>query len=102
MTRGFAERQRSSFQDRRMWRLLLARLHPDAGGDQDLFVFAHGLRDRVTGELREIPGPDARGGPEQPFSAWRTTMASWASSNRASLQVSRGGGKDSGWPGGYR
>jgi hypothetical protein len=35
----------ASFEDRRMWRLLLARLHPDAGGDHDLFAFACAVRE---------------------------------------------------------
>ena len=38
-----------AFEDRRMWRLLLARLHPDAGGDHDLFVFACAMRDDMSG-----------------------------------------------------
>jgi hypothetical protein len=37
----------TTFEDRRMWRLLLARLHPDAGGDHDLFAFACAVRDEV-------------------------------------------------------
>ena len=40
------------FEDRRMWRLLLARLHPDAGGDHDLFAFACAVRDEVSGGVR--------------------------------------------------
>ena len=36
-----------SFEDRRMWRLLLAQLHPDAGGDHDLFAFACAMRDEI-------------------------------------------------------
>ena len=35
------------FEDRRSWRLLLARLHPDAGGDHELFLFACALKDEV-------------------------------------------------------
>ena len=38
-----------AFEDRRMWRLLLARLHPDAGGDHDLFTFACAMRDEISG-----------------------------------------------------
>src|SRR5829696_3152345 len=38
----------ASFEDRRMWRLLLARLHPDAGGDHDLFAFACAMRDEMS------------------------------------------------------
>ena len=39
MSEGFPRGERS-LQDRRAWRLLLARLHPDAGGDHELFLFA--------------------------------------------------------------
>lgn len=31
--------------DGRLWRLLLARMHPDAGGSDELFVWAQGLRE---------------------------------------------------------
>ena len=37
-----------AFEERRMWRLLLARLHPDAGGDHDLFAFACAMRDEMS------------------------------------------------------
>ena len=33
--------------DRRLWRLLLARTHPDAGGTDELFVWAQGLREAL-------------------------------------------------------
>src|SRR5215204_99907 len=36
--------------DHRMWRLLLARLHPDAGGDHELFVFASTVKNSVCGK----------------------------------------------------
>jgi hypothetical protein len=39
-------------EDSRMWRLLLARLHPDAGGDHDLFVFACAVREEMFSENR--------------------------------------------------
>jgi hypothetical protein len=35
--------------DQRMWRLLLARLHPDAEGDHELFVFASAVKEEVCG-----------------------------------------------------
>ena len=34
--------------DRAMWRRLLARLHPDAGGDDELFVWAKSLEELVA------------------------------------------------------
>ena len=33
----------------RLWRLLLARTHPDAGGSDELFVWAQGLREALEG-----------------------------------------------------
>ncbi len=34
--------------DARLWRLLLARCHPDAGGNEEVFVFAQGVREAVA------------------------------------------------------
>jgi len=36
-----------------MWRRLLSRCHPDAGGDHDLFIWADALRDHVAGDAPE-------------------------------------------------
>ena len=36
-------------EDQRMWRLLLARLHPDIGGDHELFLFACAVKGEVGG-----------------------------------------------------
>jgi len=69
--------------DHRMWRLLLARLHPDAGGDHDLFVFASTVRDSVCDKEppRNIPVHHARWRAEQPTLAylrlWQTLMNPW-------------------------
>ena len=43
--------------DRRYWRRLIARAHPDSGGDHELFLFAQGVRDVICGGERgsEIP-----------------------------------------------
>ena len=42
--------------DRGMWRLLVSRSHPDAGGDHELFIWTVATRDAVCGELvAEIP-----------------------------------------------
>lgn len=78
-------------EDRRMWRLLLAQLHPDAGGDHELFLFAAALRERSCGESTERDS--ARDGSErdervsEPFlQAWHDTMAAWASRNHESLR----------------
>jgi hypothetical protein len=77
----------TSYEDRRMWRLLLARLHPDAGGDNDLFTFACAVRDEVYGE--EDPA-EGRGTGEQAdaasfLGAWHEEMGRWSSSNRDAL-----------------
>jgi hypothetical protein len=43
--------------DRSMWRRLVGRAHPDAGGDHGLFIWAVAVRDAVcSGDL----GPEAR------------------------------------------
>jgi hypothetical protein len=78
----------ASSQDRRMWRLLLARLHPDAGGDHDLFAFACAVRDEM---LRGRPSADVVGSEDTarntestaPFlRTWHEAMGQWSSSNR--------------------
>ncbi len=68
--------------DRRMWRLLLARLHPDVGGDNELFNFACALRE----EMRGAEGPDDLRATEPFLRAWRETMEVWASSNREAFK----------------
>lgn len=85
--------QINPLEDRRMWRLLLAQLHPDAGGDHELFLFANALRDHTyNGKiLEEKP---ARSGGEtraercaEPFlQAWQDTMDCWAARNRETLR----------------
>ena len=79
MSDGFPRGERS-LQDRRAWRLLLARLHPDAGGDHELFLFACALMEGVRGKRRAHPGPD------HAFSRWRGGMDSWAARNREGLR----------------
>ncbi len=79
-------------EDGRMWRLLLARLHPDAGGDHDLFLFASALRETArddelsAGKLRsdaEVAGSETT----EPFlKAWQSAMNCWASRNRETLR----------------
>ena len=85
MDKGVADRE-ASFQDRHMWRQLLARLHPDAGGDHKLFLFACALKEKLYEERRA--GSLGRDGssPEHPFLTWRNTMTSWASCNRDGLR----------------
>jgi hypothetical protein len=89
---GYASRE-APFEDRYMWRLLLARLHPDAGGDHELFLFAHALREGASGNgyLERTPalGGDRRRTKRnaEPFlRAWHDAMGGWASCNRATLR----------------
>ena len=84
MSEGFPLGERS-LQDRRAWRLLLARLHPDAGGDHELFLFACALMESMCGKRRPHPGPG------HAFSRWRGGMDSWASRNREGLRRPRRG-----------
>lgn len=37
------------YNNNRMWRKLVARAHPDTGGDHELFIFAMSVRDAVCG-----------------------------------------------------
>jgi hypothetical protein len=76
--------------DRRMWRLLLARLHPDAGGDQDLFAFACALRDEMSRgatPVEDAGGDEARNAAgAAPFlRTWHEAMGRWSSGNRDAL-----------------
>jgi hypothetical protein len=41
------------FDDRRMWRRLVGRSHPDAGGDDELFIWTVATRDAVCGDELE-------------------------------------------------
>jgi hypothetical protein len=87
-------------EDPRMWRLLLARLHPDAGGDQELFAFASAVKDEIYRErppVRSVAG--ARGDPrarhrerrhsESFLEDWQRAMMYWSSHNRESLRGTR-------------
>jgi hypothetical protein len=49
--------------DRRYWRRLLRAVHPDAGGDGDLFVWVRELQDHVAGDHPEPPPRHARRDP---------------------------------------
>jgi len=82
-----------AFEDRRMWRLLLARLHPDTGVDHDLFTFACAIRDemsRASSVAKAAEGEDNSRSTEglvTPFlRAWQNTMDDWSSGNRAALR----------------
>ena len=74
-----------------MWRLLLARLHPDAGGDRDLFAFACALREEMSGGDRRARGTGSEDvsrstESEAPFlGGWQEAMDSWSTDNRDAL-----------------
>ncbi len=46
--------------DRSMWKKLLARTHPDSGGDHELFIWTNSVREHVASETIEEPKPAAR------------------------------------------
>ena len=74
-------------EDSRMWRLLLARLHPDAGGDHDLFVFACAVRENRA--ARTTVSSDAGGAQRAaaPFlRTWQEAMDHWSTSNHDALK----------------
>ncbi len=85
--------ERAPFEDRRMWRLLLARLHPDAGGDHDLFAFACAIRDEMISGNRvattTASSDNARSTQRAaaPFlRTWQEAMGHWSTSNHDSLK----------------
>lgn len=84
--------QLGAIEDPRMWRLLLARLHPDAGGDHDLFTFACAVREELSGLNRPRGnGEENRardtGRPAAPFlQAWQHAMGDWSLSNHEALR----------------
>ena len=80
-------------EDRRMWRLLLARLHPDVAGNPELFVFASAVREEVCGggrPKRKLVHADNEGKSERPakhfLREWHETMNFWALCNREALR----------------
>lgn len=74
-----------------MWRLLRARLHPDAGGDLELFLFVSALRDRdrdaVPSDGQTEAGIAGAENPAEPFlKSWQVSMNYWASRNQEALR----------------
>ncbi len=58
--------QTRSPDDPKMWRRLLARTHPDTGGDGELFIWTAALKDVVCGgELQVGPKPEPREHPSR-------------------------------------
>ena len=72
------------------WRLLFSRLHRDAGGDPEWFVFAWAVKSAIHDEGR----PDSVRPPRQcrraePFlRGWQGAMSHWASYNCGGLKKS--------------
>jgi len=80
-------------EDGRMWRLLRARLHPDAGGDPELFLFATALLERTRDaelpkDKLEIIGTEIS--EDQFLQSWRIVMDSWASRNHETVSSFQG------------
>lgn len=86
--------------DPRMWRLILARLHPDAGGDQELFAFACAVKDEVCRGRPPVRG--AAGARSEPrarrwerraadtfLEDWQYAMRHWSSRNHEVLRSFR-------------
>ncbi len=82
------------FEDQYMWRLLLARLHPDIGGDHELFLFACAAKEEACGGGR-LGRKSVREGGErradhatEPFlRTWQDAMDCWAMRNREALKI---------------
>ena len=90
MAKGVADRY-SPLQDRQMSRLPLTRLHPDAGGDLELSLFARVLGDGILRRTPVTTRPAAlRDASEHSLRVWRGTMCDWASRNRAAPRKSCG------------
>ncbi len=49
--------------DRSMWRRLLRSVHPDAGGDHDLFIWTDALREHVAGDGIDLAAQEVRRDP---------------------------------------
>jgi CDGSH-type Zn-finger protein len=82
--------RRALLDDQRMWRLLLARLHPDIGGDHELFLFACAVKGEVCGGGHRGRKPVCDGGWQrtEPFlQAWQDAMDCWAMRNREALKI---------------
>lgn len=90
MSEGRAGRE-GAFEDHRAWRRLLARLHPDASGDHELFLFACALKDELCSRPRPLDGPGSHAASQsEPYlRGWRSGLNSWASRNRNALRRGR-------------
>lgn len=58
--------------DHKMWRKLVARAHPDSGGDHDLFIWSRATMEAICAgetDAEENPGPKTRTAPQNQPSA---------------------------------
>ena len=83
-------------EDRHMWRLLLAKLHPDAGGDHELFLFACAVKEGICGGRPPGRKPASKNGERRAEHlaehfprAWQDAMNGWALHNREALKNCR-------------
>lgn len=70
-----------------MWKRLLARLHPDAGGDLETFLLASTLRADAAGRTFTGPGPAEKPESDTFLCGWRSAMDAWATGNRDTLRM---------------
>ena len=62
--------------DKGMWRRLVGRTHPDAGGSHELFIWAVAMRDAICGELGDgIPRRERDDHPSRRHEASTSTTA---------------------------
>jgi hypothetical protein len=83
-------------EDGHMWRLLLAKLHPDAGGDHELFLFACAVKEKIQGGERRGPRfpqneheRKAQRPAEHFLKVWQEAMNAWALGNREAVKNCR-------------
>jgi hypothetical protein len=62
--------------DRRYWRMLLARCHPDAGGNHDLFIWVQALEEHVSGDGVEEMARETRREPPRHHASARSSSSS--------------------------
>lgn len=96
MAEARGAQQPTFLEDRHMWRMLLAKLHPDAGGDHELFLFACALKEGIGNGghpgRKHARNHDERRAerPTEHFPrAWQDAMSSWALRNRETLKNRR-------------
>lgn len=82
--------------DPKMWRRILSRAHPDAGGDHDLFIWTGAVKDLVCGELHVEAAtpprsPEPRPADDKPRVPYPTGADSFEEITATALQMAREG-----------